>query len=108
LASIDPFTRLADENGFLNDAAKVSWGTVVEDRLATEAENNEIDGFIDATLGVALRCGEEGVGEPVIAVVDAGSPWFDTSRYVINAGWCSDPADVPTLDIARYRDPGEN
>lgn len=107
-ASINPFTRFADELGFHYGATSSPWYAWVDGRMTTDEEERVVDASIDATLAAAVRCGEEGIDIPVADVMDSDSPWLDIFRCHINAEWGVDPRAASTLDLARYRDTGEN
>jgi monoamine oxidase len=107
-ASINPFTRFADELGFHYHTASAPWNAWVDGRMTTDEEEGVVDAYIDATLAAAVRCGDEGIDIPVADLVDQDSPWLQIFRYQINAEWGVDPRAASTLDLARYRDTGEN
>lgn len=107
-ASVNPFTRSADELGFEYRTTPAPWYAWLNARLTTEDQEQEVDAYIDATLAAAMRCGEEGIDVPIADLVDRDSPWFDILRYLINAEWGVDFRAASTLDLSRYRDTGEN
>ena len=107
-ASINPFTRFADESGFHYRTTSVRWTSWIDGAPTTAQEEDAVDAFINATLEATTRCGQEGIDIPVADLVDPDSPWLDIFRCQINAEWGVDPRAASTLDLARYRDTGEN
>ena len=107
-ASSNPFTRFADESGFHYRSTSVPWNSWIDGAPTTAQEEDAVDAFINATLDAATRCGQEGIDIPVADLVDPDSPWLDIFRCQINAEWGVDPRAASTLDLARYRDTGEN
>jgi monoamine oxidase len=107
-ASVNPFTRIADREGFRYRSASTPWHSWLNGAVVSESEEASIDRFIDDGLERAIESGREGLDAPLSQFVDAKSPWFDVFRYLINAEWGVDPHAASTLDLARYRDLDEN
>ncbi|MGH2614232.1 MAG: flavin monoamine oxidase family protein [Thermomicrobiales bacterium] len=107
-ASVNPFTKIADAEGFHYRTASMAWYTWANGRLNTVEEEAAVDAFIDSTLDAAMRCGREGIDIAMADVLDPDSPWANVIRYHINAEWGVDPRAASTLDFSRYRDTHEN
>ena len=107
-ASINPFTRYADANGFWYQSEPTPWHVWLGGRASTSSEDAEMDAFIEASYAAAKRCGDEGIDIPVANIVDIDNPWLDVLRLSIAAEWGVDLPAASTLDVARYRDTDEN
>ena len=107
-ASINPFTRFADAEGFRYKSSPTPWRSWLDGRLTTIEDEAAIDAFIEASMAAALRCGHEGVDVPLADVVDIDSPYLDVLRFLVNAEWGVDFRAASTLDASRYLDTDEN
>ena len=107
-AGINPFTRLADDYGFRYRADELPWEICLDGRLATPAESARPDGFYESSAAAALAAGRRGDDLAIAAVVDLDHPWLWLLRAGVNAEWGMDLDSVSTLDVARYRDTGQN
>lgn len=107
-ASINPFTKLADEYGFRYRSAPVAYRMRLGDRWASPDEQAHHDAYDEASYEAIIGAGREGRDVPAADVIDAADPAYWELRFSLNAEWGMDPSNVSTLDAARYRDTDEN
>ena len=106
--SINPFARIAESEGFRYRTTPMPWNIWLRDRLSSAAASSAADDFIDASMAAAKRCARDGIDVPLADVVDIDNPWLDILKQSIDAEWGVDLGAASTVDIARYRDTGEN
>ena len=107
-ASINPFTKLADEYGFRYLSTPVPRRLHLADRWATPDEQAHNDAYEEASYEAIFSAGQEGRDIPAAEVIDATDPAYWDLRFSLNAEWGMDPGDVSTLDASRYRDTDQN
>ena len=107
-ASINPFTKLADEYGIRYRSTPVAYRMRLGDRWATAEEQAHSNAYEEASYEAIFRAGQEGRDIPAADVIDANDPAYWDLRFSLNAEWGMDPTNVSTLDAARYRDTDEN
>lgn len=110
-ASINPLVPIADALGirYLVRSVRRSANLFLGGRLADEDERAAAWGAIRAALDVAHA--DDAVAPPDVAlaeVADFGGPWGRLARHWVGLLSAFEPEDVSTLDLARYRDTGEN
>lgn len=107
-ASINPFTKLADDYGFRYRSTPVAYRMRLDDRWATPDEQAHHDAYEEASYAAIIGAGRAGRDVRAADVIDAADPAYWELRFSLNAEWGMDPTDVSTLDAARYRDTDEN
>ena len=108
-ASINPFTRIADELGFAYDRThawtrRMHW----KGRWATAAEEAERERFIDACYESVHAAGKAGRDVAMADVTDRGSPFTSFFDYLASLLSSADVDQVSVLDSFNYNDTEEN
>jgi monoamine oxidase len=85
--SVNPFTRIAEAEGFRYRTTRAPWTIWLGDRRSTIAEDAAADAFVEASLEAARRCAWEGSDIPIVEVVDVNNPWIEILKAAINAEW---------------------
>ena len=100
-ASVNPFTKLADEYGFRykTDAPESRLlldGTDISDRMA------EVEAYEQAAYQAATTAGDNGEDVPVADVVDTASPYYGRFALAIRAEWGAGPEATSTINVSGY------
>jgi monoamine oxidase len=107
-ADINPFTRLADDYGFRYRAEATPWEICLDGRHLAADEAGPPTEFYESSAAATLTVGQHGEDIAIAAVVDLDNPWLWLLRLGVAAEWGMDLDSVSTLDVARYRDTGQN
>lgn len=107
-ASINPFTRFADEFGFAYSVDRSDWGYWSDGHAASAAELATMDAFYDAAYERIVEAGRAGTDLPMSDFLDTSDPSYPLFYFGICAEWGVDPMAASTLDAGRYRDTNEN
>jgi monoamine oxidase len=107
-ASINPMRQFADELGvpYLDHA--VPWLVAENGSVPPESETDALIQDLHKLYEVGLGAGHEGRDVPLSDVVDTSSPAWPLFESAVQAEWGFAPAQVSTLDAARYKDTEEN
>ncbi len=107
-ASINPMRQYADELGvdYLDHA--VPWKVAQHGTVLNESKSDELFTELVRLYEVGLGAGAAGQDVALSDVVDTGSPAYPFFESAIQAEWGFTPAQVSTLDAARYKDTDEN
>lgn len=107
-ADVNPFRLLADEYGFRYRSAPSPWRTFGAGGWATPEQDAAIDEGVEELLRRAQLAGVAGHDVPVWSVVDSEGQAADVLRWQMNAEWGVEPEQASTIDVARYRDSGND
>lgn len=107
-ASINPFTKIADDLGFAYKKTPFLRHIRFADRWASEAERAERDTFFDRNFERMDAAAAAGRDVPVIEVTERESRWTAEFDYMISLLYSHDSDRVSTLDYSAYKDTGEN
>jgi monoamine oxidase len=107
-ADINPFRAIAAELGFTVVQSEPAWGGRRRIGKLSAAEMAAIERTIEEGLEAISAAGEQGhdiAASEVLSSTAPGRPLLDAIISWIHG---ADPAQVSTLDAARYRDTGHN
>ncbi len=107
-ADVNPFRLLADEYGFRYRAEPSGWRSFGPDGWASPDQLAEIDAAVEAGHLRAELAGVSGRDVPVSDVSTVDGPAADVFRWEMAAEWGVVPEMASTIDIARYRDSGND
>lgn len=107
-ASINPFTRFADELGFSYRTDRSPWGYWRKGEAASAAEMAVMDDAYAAAYERILQAGRAGSDLPMTDFLNTPDPAYPLFHLGICAEWGVAPSAASTLDAARYRDTNEN
>ncbi|MEZ4507087.1 MAG: NAD(P)/FAD-dependent oxidoreductase [Thermomicrobiales bacterium] len=107
-ASINPMRQYADELGVDYLSHAVPWKVAQHGTVLNESKSDELFTELVRLYEVGLGAGAAGQDVALSDVVDTGSPAYSFFESAIQAEWGFTPAQVSTLDAARYKDTDEN
>lgn len=107
-ASINPMRQYADELGVTYLDRHVPWRVAERGTVLPESESDSLMQELLALYEVALGTGLQGTDVPLSDVVDTSSPAWPLFESGVQAEWGFTPAQVSTLDAARYKDTDED
>ena len=107
-ASINPFTKIADELGFAYNKTPFLRHIRFADRWASAAERAERDAFFTRNFERMDAAAAAGRDVPAIEVTERESRWTAEFDYLISLLHSHDSDRVSTLDYGAYNDTGEN
>lgn len=107
-ASINPFTRLADELGFTYKKTPFLRRIHLGDRWASAAEKAERDAFFERNFERVDAAAAAGRDVPVSDVTERESRWTVEFDYVMSLLYSTDSDLVSTHDHSAYNDTEEN
>lgn len=107
-ASINPMRQFADELGVAYLDRHVPWRAAENGRLLPDSETESLISELHGLYEVGLGAGADGIDVPLADVVDTNSPAYPIFESGVQAEWGFAPAQVSTLDAARYKDTEEN
>ncbi|MGH6717751.1 MAG: flavin monoamine oxidase family protein [Alphaproteobacteria bacterium] len=108
-ASINPFTRIADDLGFAYDRTE-SWARRLHwnGRWATHAEHSARLRFLEECFDAVHAAGHAGRDVAMADVTVRDSPYTPFFDYIASMMWSTDADQVSVLDSANYHDTDEN
>ena len=107
-ASINPMRKYADELGVAYLDHAVPWKVAENGKVLPEAEKDGLFTALHSLYEAGLGAGNDGMDVPLSDVVDTESPAYPLFESAVQAEWGFTPAQVSTLDAARYKDTEEN
>lgn len=107
-ASINPMREFADELGVSYLDHPVPWRVVENGVVVPESETDALMQKLNRLYEMGLGAGNEGIDVPMSDVVDTSSSAWPLFESGVQAEWGFAPAEVSTLDAARYEDTAEN
>ncbi len=107
-ASINPMRQYADELGIAYLDHHVPSRLAGNGVLLPESEADALKQELQQLYARALGTGNEGIDVPLSDVIDTSSPAFSLFASGVQAEWGFSPAQVSTLDAARYKDTDQN
>lgn len=107
-ASINPMRQYADELGIPYLDHGVPWLIATRGSLQVLSDSEYIVQELYKLHDASLAPGKAGIDVPMSDVVDASNPAYPIFQSGVQAEWGFDPAEVSTLDAARYLDTEEN
>jgi monoamine oxidase len=107
-ASINPMRQYADELGVAYLDQAVPWNVAENGKILAESETDSLYAALHGLYEDGLGAGNEGQDVPLSDVVDTASPAYPIFESAVQAEWGFAPAQVSTLDAARYKDTDEN
>jgi monoamine oxidase len=107
-ASLNPFTRIADQLGFEYDRSGFSRRLHFGDRWANEAEQQDYSDFYDRSIAAAYRAAAEGRDISVAEATERESRWTPLVDYVVSLMYSVDSDQVSVYDVHNYNDTDEN
>jgi len=107
-ASINPMRRYADELGVSYVDHPVPWWVAENGQLSEEFETDALMTSLHRLYEVGLGAGKDGIDVPLSDVVDTSDAAYSLFESAVEAEWGFAPAQVSTLDAARYKDTDEN
>lgn len=107
-ASINPMRKYADELGIAYLDLHVPSRLADNGRLLPETESETLMQELQRLYDRALGTGNDGIDVALSDVVDTASPAYSLFASGVQAEWGFTPAQVSTLDAARYKDTDQN
>lgn len=107
-ASINPMRQFADDLGIAYIDHSVPWRVAENGTLLAEEATGEIITALHQLYEVGLGAGNDGIDVPLSDVVDSASIAYPLFESGVQAEWGFTPAQVSTLDAARYKDTDQN
>ncbi len=107
-ASINPMRQYADELGVSYVDHPVPWWVAENGELSEEFETDSLMTSLHGLYEVGLGAGKDGIDVPLTDVVDTADAAYPLFESAVEAEWGFAPAQVSTLDAARYKDTEEN
>jgi monoamine oxidase len=107
-ADVNPFTPMADAWGYTYRRG-AAWGRLHDGgRWESEAEHDERMAFYRSGMAAVEAAGEAGRDVSVAEVTERSHPWSGMFDFWMSVMSGFEPPHISTLDLARYRDTGEN
>lgn len=107
-ASINPMRQYADDLGIAYLDHHVPGRLAENGKILEEHETDEIMKALHTLYEVGLGAGNDGIDVPLSDVVDTSSIAYSLFESAVQAEWGFAPAQVSTLDAARYKDTEQN
>lgn len=107
-ASINPMRQFADDLGIAYIDHSVPWRVAENGTLLAEEATGEIITALHQLYEVGLGAGNDGIDVPLSDVVDSANIAYPLFESGVQAEWGFTPAQVSTLDAARYKDTDQN
>ena len=100
--------QYADELGVSYVDHPVPWWVAENGELSEEFETDSLMTSLHGLYEVGLGAGKDGIDVPLTDVVDTADAAYPLFESAVEAEWGFAPAQVSTLDAARYKDTEEN
>ncbi|MEE8143900.1 MAG: NAD(P)/FAD-dependent oxidoreductase [Kiloniellales bacterium] len=107
-ASLNPFVEMADRAGFTYRKGTFDRTLHVADRWASEAEDRDCDAFFARSYADLRQAAAAGRDVSVAEVTERGHKWTPLFDYWVSLNYSADSDQVSTVDLASYRDTGED